>query len=191
MSDVFDLRELQTDDGPLVERLFGAKGACGGCWCMYYRREKHGAAWDACKGEINRRDFLDLIGEGQMQAILAMKEEEPVGWCCFGPKLSFAKLAKSRTLRRPGDEAAWAIVCLYLPAKTRRQGLGGRLVQAATQAALRQGAREVEGYPKETFAGKTQGAAFIWNGTVGQFQRAGFKALRRPAGLRAIYLYKA
>ena len=35
-----------------LERLFGANGACGGCWCMWWRLKR--PEFDAGKGEGNR-----------------------------------------------------------------------------------------------------------------------------------------
>ena len=31
------IQELTADLWPALEDLFGEKGACNGCWCMYWR----------------------------------------------------------------------------------------------------------------------------------------------------------
>ena len=44
---------------PDLVRLFGERGACGGCWCMCWRRPR--ARYIAGKGAGNRRAFRDLV----------------------------------------------------------------------------------------------------------------------------------
>jgi len=43
-------RPVTKDDFPILERLLGASGACGGCWCMYWRVPSMGNYWTAHKG---------------------------------------------------------------------------------------------------------------------------------------------
>jgi hypothetical protein len=52
-----EVRELASSDWPVIEGLFGSKGACGGCWCMWWRVPQGGQWWEAAKGEPNRRAF--------------------------------------------------------------------------------------------------------------------------------------
>ncbi len=40
-----------------LEKLFGPRGACGGCWCMYWK--------------LPRREYESLRGEGTRQALKA------------------------------------------------------------------------------------------------------------------------
>jgi hypothetical protein len=53
------IRTITPDDWPAIERLFGANGACGGCWCMWWRVEKGGRTWDGTKGEPARKALRD------------------------------------------------------------------------------------------------------------------------------------
>lgn len=185
------IRSLETGDGAIVASLFGAKGACGGCWCMYWRRARHGREWTALKGEPNRRDFLALIAGGGMHAMLAFADGTPVGWCCFGPFSSFPKLVRAKPLMRDRPADTWSIVCLYLARGFRRQGVGTRLIAAATAEALNRGAGLVEGYPirpknpPKTPAGVPD--VFAFTGVPRQFEAAGFRRLRRPE-VREIYV---
>ena len=55
------MRDLTPRDWPTIERLFGPRGACGGCWCMVWR-VSGGKAWLENKGEKNRRAFKRLVG---------------------------------------------------------------------------------------------------------------------------------
>jgi len=68
------LREIGPKDWPLIVELFGSRGACGGCWCMHWRREKGGQAWEQAKGEPNRRAFRKLVESGQAHGIIALRQ---------------------------------------------------------------------------------------------------------------------
>ena len=43
--------ELVLELWPAVEALFGAKGACGGCWCQAWRIE-NGERWKEIQGAV-------------------------------------------------------------------------------------------------------------------------------------------
>src|SRR5688572_287492 len=94
------IRPLTPADWPVVERLFGPKGACGGCWCMWWRVAMGGKTWHAAKGDPNRKRFRQLIEAGDVHAVLAFAGDEPVGWCCFGPRSDFPRLERVKGLRR-------------------------------------------------------------------------------------------
>ena len=53
-----ETKELTPKLWPDFERLFGANGACGGCWCMSWRIEK-GEKWEEVKGACaKKRSFV-------------------------------------------------------------------------------------------------------------------------------------
>ena len=105
------IRPLERDDWPLLEGLFGAKGACGGCWCMHWRVQRGGKTWEAVKGEPNRAAQKRLVEEDRGQAVLALAGGAAVGWCSFGPKADFPRLARSRVAQQSDDPAAWVLAC--------------------------------------------------------------------------------
>ena len=55
-----ETRELTPDLWPDLETLFGSNGACGGCWCMYWRQER-GEDWSQLKGARNKRRFRGFL----------------------------------------------------------------------------------------------------------------------------------
>jgi len=59
------------------EKLFGPRGATGGCWCMWWRLT--GREFDAQKGEGNRRAMKAIVDSGRVPGILAYHEGHPVG----------------------------------------------------------------------------------------------------------------
>ncbi|MCW5729386.1 MAG: GNAT family N-acetyltransferase [Alphaproteobacteria bacterium] len=181
----YELRALRPGDWPLVERLFGSNGACGGCWCMWWRLPRGGKAWEAAKGEGNRRALQRLVEQGACRAILAFQDGEPVGWCSFGPREDFPRIANSRKLRR-ARPAPWSVNCFFIDRAHRKRGLSGLLLAAASEAAFRAGASAIEGYPVLPRDGDFPGT-FAWTGLPGAFERAGFRRMDEDAGARAIY----
>ncbi len=184
-----EIRALERDDWKLVARLFGTNGACGGCWCMWWRVERGGKTWEAAKGARNRSRLARAVRAGQVHAVLALDGAKPVGWCSFGPRESFPRLANSRVLARVSPPDTWCIVCFFLPARWRGLGIATRLLDAATERAFALGARQVEGFPvPPSKTGAAVPAAFAWTGVPALFRKTGFKPLRRPHGLRPIWV---
>lgn len=181
------IRDLEPSDWPALERLFGPRGACGGCWCMTWR-VRSGQAWEAAKGEPNRRAFRRLVEDGRVFGALAFDEGEPVGWCNLGPRADYARLLKSRVLASPSP-ASWAVTCFYIPAARRGQGVASALLRHAVGLARRHGAPALEGYPVEPSdaADGRIPAAFAWTGVRSLFERAGFQDVTPPGAPRAIY----
>ena len=162
-----------------LERLFGANGACGGCWCMWWRLTR--AEFQAKKGGANRRAFRKLVASGTVPGILAYQNGEPVGWCAVEPRQTYPRLATSRNLKPVDDTPVWSVTCFFVARPYRRQGLTVQLLEAAKRHARSRGARLLEGYPIEPGAGNVP-AAFAWTGFVPAFRKAGFvEALRRSS----------
>jgi hypothetical protein len=65
------------------ENLFRRhKGVWGDCWCMYYRKP---GPFDSKDYERNRNDKSLLVRLDRSHGILVYSNNEPVGWCQFGP----------------------------------------------------------------------------------------------------------
>jgi len=168
--------------GDLV-RLFGAKGACAGCWCMWMRLSAR--EWRAGKGDGNRRALRRLVAK-RPPGLLAYAGDEPVGWIALAPRAEYARLATSRVLAPvPGDEV-WAAPCFYVRASHRGSGVSAALLAAAVAFARQHGARSIEGYPNLNRA-ERQPAAFVYTGFASTFARAGFYEIARRSPVRPIY----
>jgi GNAT superfamily N-acetyltransferase len=157
---------------PDLERLFGANGACGGCWCIYWRQEL-GTKWEAMKGEPNRRRLRALAKRGDLHGVLAFEGDEPVGWCAFGPRRDFVKLDRAPSFRCDDAGRVWSIPCFYVPARHRGKGVGTALLRAAVSELRKRRAPIVEAYPVRP-SGKPIPGAFAWTGTLPMFEKAGF-----------------
>jgi len=107
-------RRLTSADWDDVEKLFGDKGACGGCWCMYWRLPRGGKLWEENKGKKNRKALRQLVNGGQVRAILAYDGDKPVGWCAFGPRSDFPRLQRVRALPKDFSRTTWSVVCFFI-----------------------------------------------------------------------------
>ena len=141
-------RPLGCDDWSIVETLFGPRGACGGCWCMWWRVPMGGRVWEAAKGEPNREAFRKLVNAGAASGVLAFVDDEAAGWCAIGPRAEFPRIDRSKSLVRQWSADTWSLNCLYVPPRWRGVGVARALVAAAVELARQRGATEVEAYPQ-------------------------------------------
>jgi len=167
-----------------LEELFGPRGACGGCWCMWWRLPR--PAFNAGKGDGNRRAMKRLVDAGKVPGILAYEGERAVGWCSVAPRADFGGLARSRVLAPVDDTPVWSVTCFFVAKDRRHAGVTGELLEAAVRYAKSKGARIVEGYPVEPGEGGTADA-FAWTGLASVFRRAGFTEAARRSARRAVY----
>lgn len=168
---------------PDIEKLFGKRGACGGCWCMYWRVTRHQFA--SRKGSGNKRAFKRILSKGGVPGLIAYAGSEPVAWCSLGPRDHFPVLARSRVLKPVDDRPVWSVVCFFVAKTHRRRGVSVRILREAIRYAERCGARIVEGYPVEPKASRTPDA-FAWTGLASGFRQAGFEEVERRSPTRPI-----
>ncbi len=160
-----------------LEDLFGERGACGGCWCMFWRVPRK--EFDAGKGMRNKRALKNIVTTGQKPGIIAYIGKEPIGWCAIAPREHYVALERSRILKPIDDKPVWSVSCLFVKKLYRRKGISAQLLRAAVGFAASQGAVIVEGYPVEPTMEKMPDP-FLWHGVHSAFKAAGFKeALRR------------
>jgi GNAT superfamily N-acetyltransferase len=163
-------------------RLFGKSGACGGCWCMWWRQTR--AEFAARAGESNRRALRRIVTSGRIPGLIAYLGEQPVGWCSIAPRTEFPSLDRSPVLKRVDEQAVWSLVCFFVARGARKRGVCQQLLQAAIAHARHAGARIVEAYPVDEQGRTRDGAAFT--GFASTFRRAGFTEVARNAPRRPI-----
>ncbi|HET6314412.1 MAG TPA: GNAT family N-acetyltransferase [Chloroflexia bacterium] len=182
----FHTEALDVNNWPDLERLFGARGACGGCWCMWWVLPRK--QYDAQKGEANKQALRARVEAGEVPGLLGYIGDEPVAWCAVQPRQAYPALERSRTLARVDEQPVWSIVCLFVARKYRRKGISTLLLASGVEHAGRQGASIVEGYPVEPRSEKMPDA-FAWTGTLTAFRRAGFVEVARRSETRPIVRY--
>ena len=165
-----------------IEELFGPRGACAGCWCMWARLPS--AEFRAGAGARNKRALRRVVGSGEPPGILAYMDGKPAGWCALGPRPLYRRMEKSRILAPVDDRPVWSVVCFFVARPHRGQGLSARLLREAVRHAASRGATMVEGYPTDSKARTAD--AFVWTGVASAFERAGFREVERRSPTRPI-----
>ena len=164
------------------ERLFGSRGACGGCWCTFWKLR--GKAYEENTGESAHQMQKSIVDSGTIPGLLAYQGDEPVGWIAVEPRSVYPRLAHSRILKPVDDADVWSVTCFFVAKQARRQGLTVKLLEAAVDYVKSQGGKIVEGYPVD--AKKDMPAAFIYHGTAAAFEKAGFVEVTRRSETRPI-----
>lgn len=170
-----------------LEKLFGVRGACGGCWCMFWRRPRK--EFDAGKGAGNKSALRRIVNAGEKPGIIAYNGKEPIAWCAVAPRERYVALERSRILKPVDARPVWSISCLYIMRAYRRKGVSSQLLRAAVDFAAKQGARVVEGYPVEPSMEKMPDP-FLWHGIPSAFKAAGFKEVLRRSKSRPIMRFE-
>ena len=74
-SSKLEFHPLTPDRWPDLERLFGERGACGGCWCMWWRLKR--SAFERQKGARNKKAFRELVRKVDPPGLLAYVSGQP------------------------------------------------------------------------------------------------------------------
>jgi hypothetical protein len=176
---VFSFHPLTSDRWQYFETLFGANGACAGCWCMFWRRSRQ--EWSKSQYEPNRLAMKAIVDSGEIPGIIAYRDLDPVGWVSVAPRERFPSLQRSDVLAPIDDQPVWSIVCFYIPRKMRKQGIMHGLVQSAVVHAGKQGAKIIEAYPFDSDKPLSTLSAYM--GIKSVLEKAGFKeVIRRSPG---------
>ena len=165
-----------------LELLFGPRGACAGCWCMWWKTTR--AEWEKGKGAGNRDAMRRQVRAGVVPGILAYDEAGPVGWCAVEPRPAFTRLSRSRTLAAVDGRPVWSVPCFFVARRARGTGLTAALLAAAEEHARRAGARILEGYPVDP-RGETADA-WLYTGLLSTFARGGFTEVARRSPTRPV-----
>jgi len=179
----FAVHPLTPDRWGDFAKLFGTRGACGGCWCMYWRQTR--SEFEKSKGDGNRRKMKRLIDSGHIPGLLAYLGREPIGWCSVAPREAFGSLERSRILKPVDDTPVWSVVCFFVAKEYRLQKITVRLLEAACAHAKKQGAEVLEGYPVEPKKGQMPDV-FAYTGLATAFREAGFTEVARRSPTRPI-----
>lgn len=185
MSDKVTFSPVTPERWPDFETLFGERGACEGCWCMFWRRPSHKEYKDN-RGDSNKAAMKSIIEAGDIPGILAYVNDVPAGWCAVAPRSAYPALARSRVLKPVDEQDVWSITCLFIDKTFRKRGLSTGLLRAACDFAASRGASLVEGYPVEPDPDKKYADAFVWTGLASSFLMAGFYEVARRSLTRPI-----
>lgn len=164
------IRRLTPDLWPPLEDLFGPKGACNNCWCMYWRI---GAAYRKQPLGKNKAALHQIVKTGPPPGLIAFEGDKAVGWCQLTPREALPWLDRTSRLKRVDDLPVWSLSCFYIRIGYRRKGVASALIAAAIKAAKRAKAPALEAYPLD--ADRTPSTSHTGYATT--FARAGFKTV--------------
>ncbi|HTK32149.1 MAG TPA: GNAT family N-acetyltransferase [Candidatus Saccharimonadaceae bacterium] len=162
-------------------RLFGPRGACAGCWCMFPRRTA--AEWKA-EHANNRTAFRKIVAKGDPPGLLAYEGGRAVGWVALAPRATYRRYESSRILLPVDELPTWSVPCFFIDRTQRGRRLTVALLEAACAYAAKRGAPRLEGYPVDP--ADRMPAAFVWHGLAASFRAAGFREVARRSATRPI-----
>ena len=176
---VDSVQPLTADRWADLERLFGPRGAYGGCWCMWWR--------------LSGREFEEAGSDGRHAMLQARSRQEPppgllaydadgnpIGWIAVAPRAEFGRMQRSPKLKPVDAEPVWSINCFYIDRQSRRHGVATALLVAAVEHAAQYGAELVEGYPIDP--AEPTGHEDFFTGSLDLFLAAGFSEVARRGG---------
>lgn len=166
-----------------LQTLFGKRGACGGCWCMWWRISRK--EFEEKKGDGNRIALKRLVKGNAQTGIIAYDDKKPVGWIAFAPREHYLKLETSKILQPVDEKPVWSVSCFFIDKDYRRKGLTIELLREAEKFARKNGARILEGYPIDSKT-KNYAPVFANTGLVSAFRQAGFQEVERRSATRPI-----
>jgi GNAT superfamily N-acetyltransferase len=178
---------LSKKNWPLFVQLFGERGACVNCWCMYFRANMY----DFVEGKTNggnKQAMKDLVWANKPTGILGIYEGQAVGWCAFAPREDFIKLSKSRVHKPIDDLPVWFVTCFFVDKNFRRMGLSVAMLKGLIEIARKKKIKVIEAYPTIPTQEKLPDS-FAWIGLYKSFERAGFEIADRTSKNRPMMRY--
>ena len=175
----YTIRPLRPDTWDSFARLVERhNGVWGGCWCLSFH-PKFPERGQSVEG--NRALKQRLVNEGQAHAAVVFEGDRAVGWCQYGtpeelPSIYHRREYEAGLVKSPD----YRITCFFVDRDHRRKGVSAVALRGALDLIAESGGGVVEGYPQDT-QGEKVSASFLYNGTRGLFEQAGF-AYERSKG---------
>ena len=153
-------------------------GIFGGCWCISFHLEPgENKQWAGRYRELKEA----RVREGRAHAALVFDGPEAVGWCQFGPTPELPNIRSRKEYEHGlGKLPDWRITCFFIDRERRGEGVASFALREAVRYIARAGGGTVEGYP-EDYTGERTSNSFLCSGTLGMFEKAGFKKARKIA----------
>jgi len=153
-------------------------GIFGGCWCISFHLDPEG-------GKVPSKDYRkmkeDRVREGRAHAALVFDDRDAVGWCQFGPTAELPNIRSRKAYLEGLEELPdWRITCFFVDRERRGDGIATLALREALKMIGQLGGGTVEAYP-EDYTGQKVSSSFLCSGTLGMFEKAGFKKTRKIA----------
>lgn len=168
------VQELDPTTWKDFELLFKRHGGVwGGCWCMYYHVAR---GWSKRTPEQNKTDKKALMLNGKAHGLILYNDEDPIGWCQYGPPEELPRIDRKRSYHPPKHDY-WRLTCFFIDRRYRNKGIAKLLLHAALRFMKKHKVKMVEAYPIDTQSRKYR-SDFLWPGTLQLFESAGFRTVR-------------
>lgn len=147
-------------------------GVWGGCWCMWFHPEK---AEKGSGSEGNRVLKQQLVQADRAHAALVFDGAEAVAWCQYGPPAELPNTYHRKEYEASAERLPdYRLTCLFVDRRYRRKRVASVAVRGALELIGQAGGGVVEAYPRDT-DGKKMSASFLYNGTRGMYEEAGWR----------------
>ena len=181
------IHPLTPDRWADFELLFGPRGACAGCWCVYWKLPHK--VFNANQGDKNRLAQKEIVASGKVPGLIAYEDGTPAGWIAVEPRENYPVLKNSRILKPIDDFPVWSVPCFFVAKNHRSHGLTVKLLKAAIEYVAKMGGKVVEGYPVEPRQPGKVPPVFVYTGLASAFKQAGFTEVGRRSETRPIMRY--
>ena len=187
IADELTFEPLSRANWGMFTELFGERGACGNCWCMYFRLRPQEFV-DGKKDGGNKAKMRELVWSGMPTGIMGVHQGKAIAWCAFAPREDYRKIENSRVHKRIDDEKVWSVSCFFVDKDYRRSGVSVAMLRGLIAYARKQKIAVIEAYPtiptKEPLPD-----SFGWIGLYKSFERAGFEVVDRTSVHRPMVRY--
>jgi GNAT superfamily N-acetyltransferase len=170
---------LSPETWPAFARLVEKHhGIFGGCWCIAFHLEPG----DGKRGATEyRRMKEERVREGRAHAALVFDGPTAVGWCQFGPTAELPNIRSKKAYEAGlGSLPDWRVTCFFIDRERRGEGIASLALREALRHIAGLGGGTVEGYP-EDYTHERTSSSFLCSGTLGMFEKAGFRRVRKIA----------
>jgi GNAT superfamily N-acetyltransferase len=121
------------------------------------------------------------VREGRAHAALVFDGPKAVGWCQFGPTAELPNIKSRKSYDEGvGELPDWRVTCFFNDRDRRGEGIANFALDEALREIARLGGGLVEAYPEEV-AGRKVSRSFLFSGTLGMFEKRGFRKNRKIA----------
>jgi len=146
-------------------------GVWGGCWCTWFHPP---CAEKGKSSEGNRAIKQRLVRAGDAHAAMVFDGAVAVGWCQYGSPAELPNIYHLKEYTAGLDQAPdYRLTCFFIDRDYRRKGVAAVALRGALDLIAKAGGGVVEAYPQDTRGKRTSGS-FLYNGTRGLFEKAGF-----------------
>jgi GNAT superfamily N-acetyltransferase len=170
---VWSAKLIKAETWPDFERMFAKHRGCqGGCWCAYHICSS--VEFNRLDREGHKMRHKHAIEQGLTSGVICYLDESPVGWCQFGPALSFEHNNRGRAYQALAPELAvepdWRITCVFVDKDYRGLGLSRKVLAEAIAAIKSLGGGVTEAFPMEVPGAKRP----QYTGSVVMYEAEGF-----------------